>query len=385
MTMTTARSSRRLDRSDGNRRSVVFHRCDQQARVTEHDLSTKAHLARALAALLDCDYAGEFDPGGRPAGKLYVVPSDTLLAPEETSSMDITSPGDLFGGVVPHRFIATKVITHPLVTPDAPAPAGWSAAFPERVKSVVLPGFSVFSHDDALRAGDLLLRDGGVRLKDASGVGGLGQWIVSSRAELRERLQKVSPELFAQQGMVVERNLASVDTHSVGQVQVGDWTITYCGMQYTTRNNRGNEVYGGSTLTVVRGDFEDLLRLDLDGPVRTAVEQALVYHRAALKLFDGFYASRSNYDIAQGVDEQGRACSGVLEQSWRIGGASGAEIAALHAFKEDPQLNVVQASTHEVYGSPVDIPAGALIHYDGDDADVGPLTKFVRVEPYGRT
>ena len=49
-------------------------------------------------------------------------------------------------------------------------------------------------------------------------------------------------------------------------------------------------------------------------------------------------------------DAVGRRRSGVLEQSWRAGGASGAEIAALEAFRADPSLPSVRAITREVYG-----------------------------------
>lgn len=42
---------------------------------------------------------------------------------------------------------------------------------------------------------------------------------------------------------------------------------------------------------------------------------------AALDCFPGFFASRRNYHIGQGRDAKGRFKSGVLEQSWRIGGA----------------------------------------------------------------
>ena len=43
--------------------------------------------------------------------------------------------------------------------------------------------------------------------------------------------------------------------------------------------------------------------------------------------FPGLFASRCNYDVVTGADGVGKHHSGVLEQSWRAGGASGAEIA----------------------------------------------------------
>ena len=83
--------------------------------------------------------------------------------------------------------------------------------------------------------------------------------------------------------------------------------------------------------------------------IRTAVGQARVYD-AATSVFPGLFASRRNYDVAQGANARGQWRSGVLEQSWRVGGATGAEIAALEAFRADPGLQVVHTSTVEVYG-----------------------------------
>jgi hypothetical protein len=133
----------------------------------------------------------------------------------------------------------------------------------------------------------------------------------------------------------------------------------------------------------VRGGFECLLALDLEPQVRTAAEQSIRYHEAAAKHFPGMFASRSNYDVAQGTDGEGTWRSGVLEQSWRIGGASGAEIAALHAFRADPSLQVVHASTREVYGDGHTIPGDAWVYYDGTDRHGQRLVKYVEVRSHG--
>src|SRR5690606_7725012 len=92
------------------------------------------------------------------------------------------------------------------------------------------------------------------------------------------------------------------------------------------------------------------------------------------------FASRCNYDVVQGPDELGRWRSGVLEQSWRIGGASAAELLALQAFREDPALDAVTASTTEVYGDCPSLPADSTLVYRGVDTRVGPLTKYARLE-----
>ncbi|MDN6861096.1 DUF3182 family protein, partial [Pseudomonas sp. CAN2814] len=115
--------------------------------------------------------------------------------------------------------------------------------------------------------------------------------------------------------------------------------------------------------------------------VQQAIRQAQQFDHAAHQLLPGFYASRRNYDIAQGVDAQGERRSGVLEQSWRIGGASGAELAALQAFVADPALCVVRASTFEIFADKP-LPQNTRVLYRGPDEHGDFLMKYAMVEPY---
>jgi hypothetical protein len=94
------------------------------------------------------------------------------------------------------------------------------------------------------------------------------------------------------------------------------------------------------------------------------------------------FASRRNYDIVQGYDPKGLWRSGVLEQSWRIGGASGPEVAALSALRADPTLRAIHAWCVEAYGSDVTAPPHAVVHFCGVDDHVGPLTKYTVLEPH---
>jgi hypothetical protein len=297
----------------------------------------------------------------------------------------VRSEQDMFGGLVPFPFVATKVLTHPLPEPHSAAPPGWSFAFASQAQAAVLPGYSAFSMKDARSAGLELLRTGPVRIKKPSGIGGLGQSVVTDAAQLETALEAFDPGEIAREGVVLEQNLVDVATHSVGQVRVGELVATYYGTQHLTRNHQGEEVYGGSDLVVARGDFDALLALDIEDKMRIAIAQACCYHNAATASYPGMFASRSNYDIAQGRDEQGAWHSGVLEQSWRIGGASGAELAALEAFQADPALNVVAASTTEIYEERPSMPAGACIYFQGVDQQVGPLTKYARCEVHANT
>jgi len=311
------------------------------------------------------------------------VPSDTIIGVERAERLGIRSEDDLFGAVAPFAFLPTKAISHPLGHEGAEAPPGWSRAFGERIRGSVLEGFSAFSVVDARQAGLELLAGGPLRVKPVHGRGGLGQQVVRSADELELALETLDPGGLALCGVVLERQLEQVRTFSVGQVRVGEWLLSYVGEQYLTPDNQGRQVYGGSTLQLVRGGFSALQQLPLEASLRQAVRQAQAYDEAAFACFPGLIASRRNYDVAIGTDPQGRACSGVLEQSWRIGGASSAEILALRRFVAEPALQSLRASSVEVYGTPPPLPAGALLIYQGDDPHCGPLTKYARIEDAG--
>jgi hypothetical protein len=347
-----------------------------------HIRAARIGLAKKLAALKGYGFAGEYDPSSPPAhaGRLYFVPSNTLLG-SAAAALGIGGEHDLFGGVVPHGFVATKVITHPLVHPDATAPPGWSHAFGDRVRDAVLSGFSAFTREDARRAGARLLEQGPARTKPGRATAGRDQTVVSSMAELDSVLDAMGPEEPLRHGLVIEENLTEVATFSVGQVRVAELVATYHGTQRLTTDNRGGVVYGGSDLTIVRSGFEALLGLGLPDEAQLAVAQAQVYDAAAFELFAGLFVSRRNYDVASGVNPRGVRRTGVLEQSWRPGGASAAEIAALEAFRADPALAAVRASTFEVYGSS-EPPPGAVVYFHGIDERVGPMSRYATVEPH---
>lgn len=357
-------------------RDLSFYRCQGVSALAGHDMRTRAAVAEWLAELLGFRFTGDCTADDPPAPGTYLVPSDTLCSFEEARRLGIAGTGDFFGGVVPFPFVATKLVTHGLVSPQADAPPGWPHLLDRELGNAVLPGYSVFSKDDARQAGVRLLEQGPIRIKDAGGVGGSGQSVATTSQELAEQLDALGADRLAR-GFVIERNLSQVATCSVGQIRVGPWTASYVGKQRTTRNHKGKEVYAGSRLTVVKGDFDVLMRLDLSPCMRLAVEQALHYHRVMHEAFKGMFASRCNYDVAQGLDPQGASVQGVLEQSWRIGGCSGAEMAALKAFKEHDAY-VVRASTHEIYG-PAVVPRGARVLFDGVDPHAGRLIKYAQV------
>jgi hypothetical protein len=359
---------------------VSFLAC--RAGVREHELVAQRSVAERLAALLGCPFAGQLGPDEASAGGLgYAVPNDTLTSIEAAQRLGIRSEEDLFGGVVPFAFAATKTITHELVAPDAEAPAGWRGDFAERVREAVLPGRSAFSLHDARRAGRRLLQGGPVRIKPAGASGGAGQSVARDEVQLDAQLAALDARRLERDGVVIERDLLDTGTYSIGLLRVGSLMASYFGTQRTTPNRRGEAVYGGSSLHVARGGFEALEALaGGDAGLRRAVALARSYHAAALACFAGMFASRCNYDVVQGRDAQGRLLAGVLEPSWRIGGASPAEVGALQALCDDPSLDAVRASCVEVHGPQAAVPAGATLYFSGEDEHMGPITKYAWVD-----
>lgn len=364
----------------GGPRIVVVYSQRPASNPDGHESSSQNCIAQRVAALLGYAWGGEYDAATRYELPLYFVPRETL-ADAAAARIGVHGEHDLFGGVVPHPYVASKVITHPLPDAASAAPPDWLPAFGHQVRDVVLPGYSAFTREDALAAGRLLLSDGAVRIKLACGIGGSDQSVAADGAELERQIAALDQAQLQAGGVVLERNLNDVVTHSVGQVRIGRQVASYCGIQHVTRNNAGREVYGGSDLLVANGDFEALLALPHAPEVSTAVAQACAYHRTALACFPGLLASRCNYDVAQGADDGGVWRSGVLEQSWRIGGATGAELAALAAFQADPGLRAVRASTTEIYGG-AEPPADADVYFHGIDRHVGAITKYTRTMPY---
>jgi hypothetical protein len=361
------------------KKRVVAHSVHADAPL--HEVETNRALARWLAQILGLTYAGSYDANLHGGQDLYLLPTQTLVGAAAARALGVKGPEDLWGGYVDHDFICTKAITHGLLNHNAHAPQGWAPLFSERVRGVVLDGLSVFSFEDARPAAEHLLYTGPIRLKPIYACAGRGQEVIQSLDQFDDVLARPDAKSLFKKGVVLEQDLDQVITHSVGQSVVGGKVLSYCGEQYLTKDAHGESVYGGSDLLVVQGNYDDLLKLDLAQDVRLAIQQAQVFDRAADEAYPGFYASRRNYDIAQGLDSDGRQRSGVLEQSWRLGGASSAELAALQSFVSDPQIRAICVSAVETY---IDqpLPASAIEVYRGPAQDSDFLLKYVTVKSY---
>lgn len=346
----------------------------------EHERAALSEIARRVARLLGYGVAGPGEPAPAPRGHRYYVPSCTLTS-EVARGLGIRGPQDLFGAVVSAAYMGTKAIAHPLVSPGAVAPPQWNEAFPQAVHALVLAGYSAFSLPDASEAGARLLAGGAVRLKPVLASGGTRQLVVQDQAALASALQQLDRGGALRDGVVLERNIAELRTFSIGRIEVAGVVASYYGWQRLTRNHHGHQVFGGSDLTVVPGGADALLAAAPDDDVREAIVQATRFDDAAQALLPGLLATRRNYDVLLGQDTAGVRRMAVLEQSWRVGGATGPEIAALEAFHDQPGLGRVHASCFEVYGDAPRPPPGASVYYDGLDPRVGRLMKYTVIHP----
>lgn len=346
-----------------------------------HEVETNRALARWLAQVVGLEYGGSYDLDLHSGSDVYLLPTQTLVGVAAARQLGVKGPEDLWGGYVDHDFICTKAISHGLLNRYAFAPEGWSSLFSERVRSVVLDGLSVFSLDDARPAAEHLLYSGPIRMKPIHACAGRGQEVIKSLDQFDAILARPDAKALFTEGVVLEQDLTEVVTHSVGQSFIGDKVLSYCGDQYLTEDGQGEQVYGGSNLLVVQGYYEDLLALELPDDTRLAIQQAQVFDSAADEAYPGFYASRRNYDIAQGLDCNGKQRSGVLEQSWRLGGASSAEVAALQSFVNNPGLRAIRVSSVETY-TDRPLPANAIEVYRGPAEHSDFLLKYVTVKSY---
>lgn len=346
--------------------SLIF---DGSAECEAHDVAALRFAASRLASFLQLAYdEAEASPGANIDS--YCIPMSTLSL-LQARTLGLTNESQFWGGMAPHAFVATKLISHPLWSSDAVRPEGWLPV--DGVEALVLPGYSVFSREDAWASGRHLLQSGEVRIKLPFARGGNGQAVVRTTDALGCWLATLS-EVSITTGLVLERNLVESVTCSVGSSSLPGHDIAYQGSQRTIKDPDGNTVYGGSSLRVRRGTLQMLS----EAVSETTVSIAMAYDR----LLRGRYAvlaSRRNYDVIIGVDSNGNKHTGVLEQSWRFGGASMAELLAFEWLQQNPQCTEVDAETVESYeGLPA--PSTAVVYADGGS---GSPQKYARVLPGG--
>jgi len=346
-----------------------------------HDRDPHEALCRRLSSILDWPYAGWYTPGQDHPDLPYFVPFGTLSI-EEAADWGVASADSLLGGVVPHPFVATKVVAHPLVPGAVACPAGWNPALGPQIAAHTLPGYSAFSKPDVYRAIERLLPLGPVRLKCGGARGGVGQAVISDAVPNAAFVEALAPDVLAA-GVAAEVNLDQLRTISIGEVDLPGMTLAYYGEQRLTQTEDGTTVYGGSHLHVLRGNLAQLAKHRLPPGISEAITAALGYERGVMDAFPGVFASRRNYDVAIGSQNSGSEHVAVLEHSWRVGGASAAEIAAYAALCDAPSEHWMEAYTCEIYGEGTP-PENAQVLFQGNVPGNGRLTKYCGVSIGGR-
>lgn len=324
-----------------------------EKRFSKADLITQKLLSQRFAALLNLQLieseehaqSHSLDPH-----QCYYLPSHTLLS-HEALTLGIKSLQDLYGGVVPYSFLLHKTLSHPLHHTSMDSPEGWNNDLGLALKPYVLEGYSVFNTQDALWAAQGMVHNGPLRIKLATANAGRGQWIVSNHEEAVDLFNQAQFQALFEQGVIIEEALDNTVSFSIGQTEIGSHLISYCGEQEVTIDLKGQTTYGGSTLFVVRGGYAQLEAALSFDKHREALHLVKQYEKHIFNAFPQLYASRRNYDVLQGVNAKSQMRLGVLEQSWRVGGASMAELLALEAFAADPNLQTIRTWTRERYVS----------------------------------
>lgn len=334
-----------------------------------HECRTLDWLASEVARLGGLPYLGLRDAAD--AAGVVFIPDQTLL-------LDQVAPEarpHLLGGAVPQAWLGTKAVFHPLVPGCDVIPAGWQAMDAVHARTT-LPGFTAFSPRDAIAAWRLLAGEGHrVRAKPTGISGGSGQVVCTTEADVDTLLARTTATDLAATGIVLEADLDHAETFSVGTIVLHGTTIAYFGEQHLTRDGRGEPAYGGSTLVAIRGGFDALARDDRAAAERDCIALALEFDRAVREAYPALEVSRCNYDVIRGTGARGEARVGLLEQSWRVGGATPAELAAFEALRADPTLQRVRACTRERYGAH-EVPATAHVYFHGAAPDGTPLVKY---------
>jgi len=308
------------------------------------------------------------------------VPDHTLTA-VEADRLGVRTDRDLYGGVVPHAFVATRAAAHGPVSADAEVPQSWSYALARILSGCVLRGFSAFSHSDARLAAQKLLRNGPVRLNCGDTEASCD--MLCDMDEFDEALDGIAVIDFATQGVVIEQALAEQTTYVVGRARIANECVSYVGTRRTARIESGwPPVHAGCDLAVVPGDFTALERVGLSTEARYAVLKAARYDEAISHAYRSSFASRRSYDVVLGHDRHGAARMGVRGPSWSVAAESPAEIAAITAFRDVPGLRCLRASTYEAYGE-VDVPSDAMVYYRSSDPRRGVLTKYCTIDVQG--
>jgi len=293
-----------------------------------------AAVAARIAGVLGGELVEQTDLDDSGA---YYVPFAAVEKPL-ADQYGITGQGDLYGGIVVKPQHADKAILHHLTDMDAVHPDWYSLTFARDVQDVVLPGYTTFTDKDSIKAFDLMQAQGlGVRFKDPSNTGGLGQQFIGNKRALESALYEHGDKI-RDAGAIFEADLTDHQTVTIGYVDLNDDVYTWFGKPYDVQHN-GMTRFGGNELTVVRGDFDSLDPHSPDAETKLAILQTKKVFEAYKKL--GTIITRGTFDAVQGLSRDGNFISGITDPSLRPSASSAAEVRAIEVFAENAHAQTV--------------------------------------------
>jgi hypothetical protein len=299
-------------------------------------------VAEKIAGILGDAIVG----GDANTGEQYHIPFEAVDA-ADAHHRGITGSDDLYGGIVRRPEQADKALLHVPVSRSEPYPDWYSPDFAREVSGAVLPGFTVFDREGARTAYRRLAVEGlTARLKDPAERSERGQFSVRTPEELEEALSQYRQGI-GKSGLVVEADLDSADTISVGYVALGGEDYCWYGKTWDVEYG-GKKKFGGNELTVVRGGFADLREQSIDSQHRLAVQQTGKVVEAYPAC--GAVISRATFDVVQGYAANGEFLSGVTDPSIRPSASSPAEVHAIQEFQAHPDASAITARVTYDYG-----------------------------------
>lgn len=284
----------------------------------------------------------------------YYIPFEAVYE-EEATQKGITSAADLYGGIVRRAEHADKALLHVRAHAQE-APEWYEPQFAKAVEEAVLPGYTVFSPEEALLGYKHMVADGlRVRIKDPNERNARGQFVIENQKDLCNLLSELNT--IQTHGVVMEANLENHSTTAVGYVALGDTSYSWYGKTWNVMS-RGKQKFGGNELTLVRGTFQDLSEIAKDPEHKIAIEQtSRVFDAYALC---GAMISRATFDVVQGTAPNGQFLSGVTDPSIRPSASSPAEIHAIEVLENNPETSVVTSKVIYDYGHQLTAPEPAL-------------------------
>lgn len=299
-------------------------------------------VARLIAEYLERKYLGEVQILG---GEHYVVPPKTITK-ETAAKYGITGTAEFYGGAVEHLDHAGKAILHPTVSKDIPVPQYYSHTFAHHVDSdrFVLPGFTVFTVDDAQEAYAQMARRGhkSVRVKKTMESGGLGQKTINSMEELLEFIaRKISAEELNTHGLVLEAAVKNPRTVSVGYAVLGESIVSFVANQKNGPGEEGTDRYLGARVKVIRGPMQNFSQEKLDEIETKSVTASVGFFRQ-YSYFNPVL-SRISFDAINGKGSTGEELCGVSDITARLGGTCPALILSALELKNHPELKMIES------------------------------------------